>query len=129
MYQKEFAERLVASVGSKSYSRLSVMVYYKADCELLEYVPKEAFRPKPKVDSCIVRIKPIGKRFEVNEALFQKVVKALFAHRRKKIKNALIMEGIVGKEKIEELPFMNERVEHLLPEKIAELCKKIEEIK
>ena len=129
MYQKEFAERMVAKAGSRQYSRLSVMVYYRADCEILEYVPCHAFRPTPKVDSCIVRLKPIGRRFEVKEELFEKVTRALFSHRRKKIKNALLMEGIVSKENIDALPFIEERVEHLTPEEIAELVKKIEEIK
>ncbi len=116
MYQKEFAERMVAKAGSKNYSRLSVMVYYKADCELLEYVPKEAFRPIPKVDSCIVKIVPIGKRFNVNEKLFEKVVRILFSHRRKKIKNALKHE----------VPYGDMRVEQIEPEKIAEICNFLE---
>ncbi len=129
MYQKEFAERMVAKPGSREYSRLSVMVYYRADCEILEHVPKEAFRPKPKVDSCIVKIIPIGKRFDVDEALFERVTRALFSHRRKKIKNALVMEGIIEKEEIAKLPFMDKRVEQLPPEEIAELCNKIKAIK
>lgn len=129
MYQKEFAERLVAKPGSKKYGRLSVMAYYKADCEILEYVPKEAFFPKPEVDSCIVKLTPIGKRFNVNEKLFDKVVKALFGHRRKKIKNALLLDKLVEKNEVERLPYMDMRAEQLEPEKIAELCNKIEEIK
>jgi len=129
MYQKEFAERMVAKPGSKEYSRLSVMVYYRADCEILEYVPKEAFCPKPKVDSCIVKIVPIGKRFDVDEVLFERVTRALFSHRRKKIKNALVMEEIIEKEEMDKLPFMDKRVEQLSPEEIAELCDKIKAIK
>ena len=129
MYQKEFAERMVAKAGSRQYSRLSVMVYYRADCEILEYVPRHAFRPTPKVDSCIVRLKHIGRRFDVNEEIFEEVTRALFSHRRKKIKNALLMEGIVSKENIDALPFIEERVEHLTPEQIAELVRKIEGIK
>jgi len=124
MYQKEFAERLAAKPGSRQYSRLSVMAYAKADVEILETVPKKAFRPVPKVDSCIVKIVPIGKRFEVNEKLFKRVVKALFAHRRKKIKNALLLEGLIDKEKA--IPFGEERIEHIEPEKIVEICKVIE---
>ncbi len=122
MYQKEFAERLVAKPGSKEYSRLSVMVYYKADCEILEYVPKKAFYPVPKVDSCIVKIIPIGKRFDVNEKIFEKVVKILFSHRRKKIKNALKLHGID-----KEVPYGDRRVEEIEPEKIVEICKALEE--
>lgn len=128
MYQKEFAERLVAKAGDKNYSRLSIMAHYKADFEILEHVPKEAFRPVPKVDSCIVKIIPIGRRFKVDEKLFEKVVKALFTHRRKKIKNALLMDGIIKKEHVNMLPYMERRVEQVEAEKIAELCNKIKEI-
>ena len=105
------------------------MLYQKADCRILEYVPRTAFRPVPKVDSCIVELKPVGKRFDVDGEVFSKVVASLFSHRRKKIKNALIMDGIIDEDVAQELPFMEERVEHLSPEQIAELCKKLEEIK
>ncbi len=126
MYQKEFAERMVASHGSKKYSRLSVMVYQKADCRILENVPRTAFRPVPKVDSCIVEMKPVGKRFDVDDEIFDRVVASLFSHRRKKIKNALMIDGIIDEEMVARLPFMDERVEHLSPEQIAELCRKLE---
>ena len=53
-FQKEFAARLNAPVGSDDYCRLSVMSYYKAWIELLDEVPKEAFYPPPEVDSVIV---------------------------------------------------------------------------
>ncbi len=128
MYQKEFAERMTASPGSKKYSRLSVMTYYRADCEILEYVPRTAFFPIPKVDSCILKIVPLGRRFEVNEELFEKVVSALFSHRRKKIKNALVLSGLMDKEKVEKLPFIEMRVENLSAEEIAMLCRKMEEL-
>ncbi|MEM1514200.1 MAG: 16S rRNA (adenine(1518)-N(6)/adenine(1519)-N(6))-dimethyltransferase RsmA [Candidatus Thermoplasmatota archaeon] len=126
MYQKEFAERLVAR-GGKNYSRLSVMAYSKADIEILEIVPKKAFRPIPKVDSCIVKILPIGKRFDVNEKIFEKVVRFLFAHRRKKIKNSLALAGLLSKEEAEKIDVAELRVEEISPEKIAEICKFLEE--
>lgn len=129
MYQKEFAERLAARAGSKKYSRLSVMAYAKADIEILERVPKEAFRPVPKVDSCIVKIVPIGRRFDVSDKIFEKVVRALFTHRRKKIKNALMHEGLIDEEKAKNIPFGEERIEHIEPEKIVELCRMIEKWK
>ena len=58
MYQKEFAERIVAKANSKQYSRLSVGVYYKAKSRIIETIPKENFDPIPKVDSCIIEIIP-----------------------------------------------------------------------
>ena len=54
IYQKDFADRMVAKQGSKDYSRLSVGVYYKAHCRILETVSRKCFYPTPKVDSCII---------------------------------------------------------------------------
>ncbi|MCL2317902.1 MAG: 16S rRNA (adenine(1518)-N(6)/adenine(1519)-N(6))-dimethyltransferase RsmA, partial [Methanomassiliicoccaceae archaeon] len=51
MVQKEFADRMIADVGSPDYSRLTVNLFYKADCRLLEKVPRSRFKPQPKVDS------------------------------------------------------------------------------
>ncbi|HDN50310.1 MAG TPA: ribosomal RNA small subunit methyltransferase A [Thermoplasmatales archaeon] len=129
MYQREFAERMVAPPHTKSYSRLTVMTYYRADCRILEHVPRECFRPVPKVDSCVVKMVPLGKRFEVNEELFETVVRALFSHRRKTVKNALAIEDIAKKDEVEEWPEASKRVEELSPEQIAALCRKIEEMK
>ena len=90
MYQKEFAERLVAKPGSREYSRLTVMAGYRATIELLEEVPPSAFFPRPKVASAVVRLTPRAKPFEVvDEQLFSNVVRALFQHRRKRVRNAL----------------------------------------
>jgi 16S rRNA (adenine1518-N6/adenine1519-N6)-dimethyltransferase len=90
MYQREFAKRLVAQPASKDYGRLTVSVYYRAKVELLEEVDPSAFFPKPKVSSMIVRLRPRSPPFQViDEALFFNVVRALFQHRRQKVRNAL----------------------------------------
>lgn len=90
MYQREFAERLVAKPGSDEYGRLTVNVYYRASVELLEEVPSTAFFPQPKVTSAVVRLKPRGPPFEVkDEQVFSRVVRALFQHRRQRVRNAL----------------------------------------
>ena len=124
--QKEFVERLVAEPGDKNYSRLSVSVFYKAYCELLETVPKGRFRPAPKVDSAIVEILPRKyKPFELkDEGVFYELVKNLFSHRRKKIKTIL-----KNKYRIEssDLPFLDYRVEKLSPKQIGELSNKLME--
>lgn len=90
MYQKEFSERLVAKPGSDRYGRLTVNVHYRANVELLEEVPPTAFVPRPKVVSSIVRLKPRKPPFEVSdEDMFFRVVRALFQHRRQRVRNAL----------------------------------------
>jgi 16S rRNA (adenine1518-N6/adenine1519-N6)-dimethyltransferase len=120
IYQKEFADRMNAIPGSKDYSRLSIGVYYKAKCELLEIIPKTCFKPQPKVDSCAVRLIRRRKHpFKViNESFFFDLTKNLFNHRRKKIKNIL---NNLYDVKENDLPFLEKRVEELTPEQIGKL--------
>ena len=120
MYQKEFAERIVAKANSKQYSRLSVGVYYKANSRIIETIPKEKFDPIPKVDSCIVEIIPRKKPpFNIiDENFFSELNKILFNHRRKKIKSIIKK---IYKIDIQKDTFSDFRVENLSPEKIGEL--------
>lgn len=120
MYQKEFAERMVAKPGSKNYSRLSVAIYYKTTCRQVEIVSKKCFFPRPKVDSSIVILTPRKTPpFPVeNESFFFTLTRELFNHRRKKIKHVL---RYLFEELSEEIPYQNMRVEQLTPEEIAGL--------
>ena len=127
MVQKEFAERMVANRGEVDYSRLTVNVYYRADCRILETVPSSRFKPRPKVDSALVEIIPRKAPFEVkDEELFFKVVDAGFIHRRKKIRSALRTEGISIPEGAD-IPFLDDRMEVLSPEDIGKLSDAIYE--
>ncbi len=122
--QKEFAERLAASVGSKDYGRLTVTIYYRADVELLDYVPRTMFYPPPDVDSMMVRLKPRGSPFQVDdEETFFELVRTLFTQRNKKVRNALIhflrKREITGKEAVEladSTIYSAKRVRELAPE-------------
>jgi len=119
IYQKDFAERMVASPGSREYSRLSVHVYYKAQCRILEDIPRTCFSPPPKVDASIVEVIPRQTpAFQVpDESFFLNLTRELFSHRRKKIKNTL--EKSYHVEDIS--PYGECRVETLTPEQICEL--------
>jgi len=91
MFQKEVAERLTASSGSKAYGALTLLVQYHARVLSLLKVLKGSFFPVPKVDSMVVSVdfeKPYPER-AVHERFFRKVVKGAFAHRRKTILNSL----------------------------------------
>ena len=122
MVQKEFAERMVASRGEVDYSRLTVNIYYHAECRILENVPASRFKPRPKVDSAIVEITPRPAPFTVkDENTFFKVVDAGFLHRRKKIRSALRTEGITVPEGAD-VPFLDDRMEILSPEDIGKLA-------
>ncbi len=91
-YQKEFAERMVATPGTREYSRLSVATNYFAECEIVENVSKGMFFPMPKVDSAIVRITPRKKKpYKVkDEKKFFEVVTLLFQHKKQSVRNALL---------------------------------------
>ena len=120
IYQKEFADRMIAKPKSKNYSRLSVNVYYRAECEMLNVVSKTCFRPQPKVDSATIRLTPRKSlAFSVlDEKIFFTLVKNLFNHRRKKIKTTLKEHYKI---EIDNLPYLNNRVEELTPEQIGKL--------
>jgi 16S rRNA (adenine1518-N6/adenine1519-N6)-dimethyltransferase len=129
MYQKEFAERMVAAPGTKNYSRLTVCLSYKSQVEALEHVPSTAFIPRPRVDSTIVKLIPVGPQFDVlDELFFHAFVRALFTQRRKKLKAALaIAARLLNVQAIDQLiaklpqRCLQLRPYELPPEKIAAL--------
>jgi len=91
MMQKEVGERLTASVGTKEYSRISVVVGVYLNIEMCLKVPPEVFYPKPKVDSTILRFtkkdSPVVRDDQFVK--FNKIVKAAFSKRRKMLRNSL----------------------------------------
>ena len=91
MMQKEVGERLTASVGTKEYSRISVVVGVYLNIEMCLKVPPEVFYPKPKVDSAILRFtkkdSPVIRDDQFVK--FNKIVKAAFSKRRKMLRNSL----------------------------------------
>lgn len=91
MLQYEVVQRLAAAPGTHDYGRLSVMMQYYCEVELLFKVPPSAFVPRPKVDSAIVRLTPRRPSPfpEVDEQVLARVVKAAFSQRRKTLRNTL----------------------------------------
>ena len=89
MLQKEVVQRMVAPPGGKDYGRLSVMLQWRYQMELLFIVPPSAFDPPPKVDSAIVRMRPIASPLACEQARLEQVVMQAFSQRRKVIRNSL----------------------------------------
>lgn len=91
MLQKEVVDRMAAPPGNKQYGRLSVMVQYHCLVTKLFTVPPNAFRPPPKVDSAVVRLKPHTALPHVVTQFnhFQQIVTEAFNHRRKTLRNSL----------------------------------------
>jgi 16S rRNA (adenine1518-N6/adenine1519-N6)-dimethyltransferase len=91
MLQKEVVDRICAAPGSKQYGRLSVMMQYYCEGELLFDVPPESFDPIPKVMSAIIRLVPHAQPPVVvtNMESFAQIVSHAFSQRRKTIRNSL----------------------------------------
>ncbi len=101
MLQKEVVERMVAEPDTPDYGRLSVMLQYRFEMEMLVKVPPGAFTPPPKVDSAVVRMVPLGadRLRAKDEALFAKIVSAAFSQRRKMLRSAT--KGVIPPEAFE----------------------------
>jgi 16S rRNA (adenine1518-N6/adenine1519-N6)-dimethyltransferase len=95
MFQREVAERLTAAPRSKSYGRLSVLVQWLAEPQILFDVPPRAFVPPPKVTSSVVRIVPRPEPLaSADQPALQRVTAAAFGQRRKMLRTSLKGLGI-----------------------------------
>ncbi|EJD76435.1 dimethyladenosine transferase [Loa loa] len=83
MFQKEFADRLLAKPGSKLYCRLSVNVQFLAQVEHLMKVKRTEFRPPPKVDSAVVRIAPRNPPPQINFQEWDNLLRIVFLRKNK----------------------------------------------
>jgi len=89
MVQKEVAERITAKPSNKSFGRLSVILQYYFDTELLFEIPPTAFSPQPKIKSAFIRLirkKKIAQKV-IDCEKFEQIIKIAFSQKRKTIKN------------------------------------------
>lgn len=91
MLQREVADRLVAEPASRAYGALSVLTRIAADVEAGMVVAPRSFRPRPAVESRVVKLRPLTEfRYDVgDEETFRFVVRAAFGQRRKMLRNNL----------------------------------------
>ena len=89
MLQKEVVDRMVASPGSKDYSRLSVMMQWRYDMECVVDVPPDAFDPPPKVNSAVVRMVPHRHPASLDPKVLEELVAVAFSQRRKILRHTL----------------------------------------
>ena len=90
MFQKEVANRIVASPGSKAYGRLSVMSQWRCDTKIAFNVPATAFTPPPKVESALVHFEALKEpKFPAEVEVLEFVVSKAFNQRRKMLRGAL----------------------------------------
>ncbi|MDQ6595379.1 16S rRNA (adenine(1518)-N(6)/adenine(1519)-N(6))-dimethyltransferase RsmA [Bacillus salipaludis] len=105
MLQKEVADRISASPGTKDYGSLSIAVQYYTEAETVMIVPKTVFVPQPNVDSAVIRLtrRTTPAVTVKDEGFFFQVTRASFAQRRKTLLNNLTSQLPDGKQKKEQI--------------------------
>jgi len=90
MFQREVADRIVATPGSKAYGRLAILAQWRCEARIALTLPPEAFTPPPKVHSAVVHLKALPEpRFPADPAVLERVVAKAFNQRRKMLRAAL----------------------------------------
>ncbi|MDG1440981.1 MAG: 16S rRNA (adenine(1518)-N(6)/adenine(1519)-N(6))-dimethyltransferase RsmA [Flavobacteriales bacterium] len=124
MFQKEVAERICSSTGTKKYGILSVLIQAFYNVDYLFTVNEDAFNPPPKVKSGVIRIERNDViKLDCDEKLFFRVVKAIFNQRRKMARNSL--KSMLGDLKIDHV-LLTKRPEQLSVENFIEITKLLE---
>ena len=136
MVQKEAADRICASPGTRESGAISAAVNYYSEPEVLFRVSKGSFIPSPKVDSAVIKLN-IRQEPPVtidDEKLFFKVVKAAFLQRRKTLSNSLSAGLSMPKSQINELLersgiVLTARAEEMTMENFAAIARELSSIK
>jgi len=89
MLQKEVVERMVAQPSTANYGRLSVMLQWRYDMEMVLLVGPQAFDPPPRVDSAVVRMTPWATPVALEVKLLSELVQVAFSQRRKLLRHTL----------------------------------------
>jgi 16S rRNA (adenine1518-N6/adenine1519-N6)-dimethyltransferase len=127
MVQREIADRLRAGPGSRVYGSPSAVAQLACDVEMLRAVDPAVFKPRPRVDSAILRLRRTGPGADTET---WKLIRAAFAHRRKSLARSLehARPGSLGpaREALAELGLPEDaRAESLSPQQFAALSAKL----
>lgn len=132
--QKELADRMAASPGTRDYSALSIWVQCQADVHLIRTLPPSVFWPRPKVSSAIIQILvDRQRRVQIPDLdYFHQFVRAIFFHRRKFLRSSLAsaVKGQLDKQQVDEILAemqlaANARAEELDVATMLELCERV----
>ena len=94
MFQREVADRIVASAGEDTYGRLAVLAQWRAAASMAMKVHRSAFTPPPKVMSAIVHVTPAAAPEGVSARMLERLTEAAFGQRRKMLRQSL--KGVPG---------------------------------
>ncbi len=90
MFQREVAQRIVATPGSKAYGRLAILAQWRSDARIVMDLPPEAFTPPPKVRSAVVHLTALPEpRFPAGAKTLQMLTAKAFQQRRKMLRASL----------------------------------------
>jgi 16S rRNA (adenine1518-N6/adenine1519-N6)-dimethyltransferase len=89
MFQKEVAERIVATEADDAYGRLGVLTGWRTQAQIVFDVPPSAFVPAPKVTSSVVHFRPRPEPLPCTPAALERVTQAAFGQRRKMLRQSL----------------------------------------
>jgi 16S rRNA (adenine1518-N6/adenine1519-N6)-dimethyltransferase len=89
MFQREVAERIVASPGSDAYGRLGVLAGWRTEASIAFDVPAQAFTPPPKVTSSVVHLVPRAMPLSADVKRLARVTEAAFGQRRKMLRQSV----------------------------------------
>ena len=124
MVQKEFAEKMAAIPGARNYGRLSVTAQLAFNVKLERTVLRHLFRPVPKVDSAIIVLTPTGMKLSQFQ---ENVIRSLFSHKNKTVRNALTDSKMFDKDEIGVLGgFSKRRARTLTKEECLEIARFLE---
>jgi 16S rRNA (adenine1518-N6/adenine1519-N6)-dimethyltransferase len=93
MFQKEVAERIVATAGDDAYGRLGVLAGWRTQARIAFDVPPQAFTPPPKVTSSVIHLTPRAAPLPAELKLLERVTEAAFGQRRKMLRQSLKRVG------------------------------------
>ncbi len=123
MVQDEFAKKMVCKPGDANYGRLSVTSNLFYEVKYIQKVPAHLFDPPPKVNSAIIVLRKRGLSVSIGA---ENVIRALFQHKNKTVRNALLDAGYL-ESKVKALgALLKLRPRELTEEKILEICGKLE---
>jgi 16S rRNA (adenine1518-N6/adenine1519-N6)-dimethyltransferase len=98
MVQREVADRFFAAPGTKAYGAVSVLIRLATERTGFHPVSREAFRPRPNVESALVAFRRVRPGIDPK---VKRLVEAAFAHRRKTLANSVALSGLLSRDRAE----------------------------